>query len=334
MIGLALSLYRLPFDVWWHTQWGYAFVGICSLMALFVVIKSIQARRQSVPDALIIVSAVGWVIFTLVWALMPLDAIQALTPLSYTLFGLMIHLIIAFGLRYRRLQGDVKYLSTQLIHTQEIERSRVARALHNGLGQRLLANRMSLQLAHSKQPRKDLHKAISDLTGTMDELHHVVRDLRPAVLETLGLARALTNHGQRLNDMSDVDVITHVALPQRLAPHVEEHLFRLSQEALQNALKHAQATRIELRCQATSKGLQLNILDNGNGFQPVLVESRSGLGLITMRERARLINAKWSLHSQPGRGTSITVRLARHDWCLADLSSPLDTVDSPVVATS
>ncbi len=295
----------------WRLAAFYSYLITSIAILIYVGVQAVRAARQGVPGAWIILCALGWIILTFALTMSPkINAEWA--PALYTVHGFLLLLVIAFGQRYMQLQRDVQTLSSRLIDAQETERRRVARDLHDGLGQRLLANRVTLQMAQAQDPDPTVEEIIDDLGETAEELRGVVRDLRPVFLETLGLSRALMGYCQRLQEAHEVDIIAVVEVPSPLTRQAEEHLFRIGQEALQNALQHADATRIALSCHATSKELVLDIRDNGRGMSRQDRHQSRGLGLVTMRERARLLGAQFIFNSQPGHGTHLAIRLTRY----------------------
>jgi PAS domain S-box-containing protein len=209
-------------------------------------------------------------------------------------------------------------LLTRLVLAQEDERRRIARELHDQLGQQLTALRLTLETMKA-QPveRTDLRAQIETLQELARQLDEDIAfrlwELRPSIVEDLGLRAALTHYLHAWSKHAGVAARLHAspAADQRVAPEVETTLYRLAQEALNNVAKHARADHVDVVLVHRDESLSLIIEDNGIGFDVATLE-KSGrrLGLIGMRERAALVHADLQIESAPGRGTTVIVRTA------------------------
>lgn len=185
---------------------------------------------------------------------------------------------------------QARRLAWRALEVQEEERRRLARELHDGIAQELY----SLRLASNQgQPIQEM------LTALMEEVDQLAKSLWPPVLERLGLGMALQTVLGKAAEVECEEI--------RLEPAREAALFRIAQEAVSNALKHGRAKKIGIRLFRQKEQVVLTIQDDGCGFDPQ-TESH-GLGLLSMRERAQLAQGHLSLHSQPGQGTRVEVRL-------------------------
>ncbi|MGL4649972.1 MAG: HAMP domain-containing sensor histidine kinase [Caldilineaceae bacterium] len=201
-----------------------------------------------------------------------------------------------------------------ITRAQEDERARLARELHDETVQGLIALDHRLQKAQRTLQREPtaLRDEIAELRQmarqAMDEVRRFSRALRPAYLEDLGLCPAL----EMLCNELDVE-FTMMGTQRRLDPTMELALYRIAQESINNARRHAQAQRISLLLDCAPIALTLRVTDNGTGFAPppqLATLSRDGhFGLLGIQERADLIGAKLTIDSAPGRGTRITVHL-------------------------
>ncbi len=216
-----------------------------------------------------------------------------------------------------RIAQDMEGLRRKLARAEETERSRIARELHDDLSQRLAALAIEMQLLENgieQRPVEILRSAIRSVHNGLDEVstdvHALSRQLHPTVLDDLGLSRALRSECQRrrraskvsihfVDESHEVDVRNEIGLA----------LFRIAQESVQNAIKHASAQEIVVRLAATRQAIELTISDDGVGFDAVRVarDSGGGLGLASVQERARLIGADLELTTAPGEGTTISV---------------------------
>lgn len=208
----------------------------------------------------------------------------------------------------------LQQISRRLFSVQEEERQRLARELHDDLGQQLAALKLNLATLNHRLSATEHQRYIADsleiVNHTLERLRDVARDLRPSVLDDLGLAAALHGHARRQAERASCKIEVWDRLPP-LSPEVETAVFRIVQEAINNATRHGMAQNITVSVEVCDWVLSLTIRDNGGGFDPALVSANSppGLGLSIMRERAELLNGRFDLASQPGQGVVITVTI-------------------------
>jgi PAS domain S-box-containing protein len=205
---------------------------------------------------------------------------------------------------------EIQDLAGRLIAGQEMERKRLARELHDDLSQKLAL--LSIEVDLMRQAVGDSVPAavgISErVTNISNDVHSLSHRLHPFKLEALGLVEAIR---ALCADMSkqyglDVEFVTD-AMPARLAPDLSLCLFRIAQEGLHNVVKHSGATGAWLHLSASATEISLQIADCGNGFVPA-DHVRTGLGLISMRERINFVGGRLAIRSLPGFGTRIGVR--------------------------
>ena len=220
---------------------------------------------------------------------------------------------VAEGLLRER-EARLLHLSHQLLRAQEEERRRIAREMHDQLGQELIALKMNLQTARAVSPEGE--RRLHDSTTIVEQLIEQVRDLslelHPSVLDDVGLAAALEWLCNRQSERSGIPIEVRGERPlPRLTREAEAALFRIVQEAISNALKHARGQSVTVMLRHDATHLEIAIEDDGCGFEAEQVERqhRDSLGLISMRERADLIGAAFDVRSRPGAGTRIVVRL-------------------------
>lgn len=212
---------------------------------------------------------------------------------------------------YRRLAEREEMLerfATRTVEAQEMERRRLAGEIHDGISQRLVSLWYHLLAAEDAVPdqdglRRELGVAKDLATEALAEARGAIAGLRPFVLDDLGLGPGLESLGRSVTGV-DVDVRVE---PVTLPPHVEVALYRIAQEALQNVVKHAQATQaqVELRCDA-GRAL-LRVTDDGRGFDTAArPDGAASYGLRSMTERAEVIGGRLTVTSRPGIGTTVT----------------------------
>jgi signal transduction histidine kinase len=220
----------------------------------------------------------------------------------------------------RRRQAELQDYAALVIRAQEDERRRLARELHDDTAQALIALSRGLEaLADSRSARRaqaDDARWVEDLREladrSLESVRRACRDLRPSVLDDLGLAAALDwlAQGTIQRGLPCTLRIEGTAFP--VPGEAELVFFRIAQEALTNAWRHAQARRAEVLLAYEPARLRLRVLDDGQAFDPTQERQRrgNGLGLLGMRERAALVGADLEIASRPGQGTSVEVRLA------------------------
>jgi signal transduction histidine kinase len=205
----------------------------------------------------------------------------------------------------------VRDLGARLLSAQEEERSRIARELHDDVSQRLAVLMMDLA---------DLGRFVdgegqslaSQVVSSTDDICRDLRDLshrlHPARLRFMGLAAAIAGL-QKEFSRPDVNIVfTHEAVPLSLSREVTVSLYRVVQEALQNAFKHSKARTITIDLRGTDGGLTLRIADDGVGFDPEGTVS-TGLGLTSMQERVEVLGGTFAIRSRPGAGTTLDIRV-------------------------
>ena len=213
------------------------------------------------------------------------------------------------------LRAHTRTLFRRLVSAQEDERRRIARDLHDDLGQLLTALRMNLEvfrLQCNLDPARlaQLERTQQLADGLDKRVDFLIWGLWPPVLEHRGLVPALMEFVKAWSDRFGVSAHFHSTLDEvRLDRDVENNLYRVTQEALTNVAKHAHATHVSVLLDRRGSILSLVIEDNGCGFDTAAVDGSSGLGLISMRERAALIGAELLVDSTVGRGTTAIVRL-------------------------
>jgi two-component system sensor histidine kinase UhpB len=218
----------------------------------------------------------------------------------------------------RNLESLRAELFQRTVRAQEKERQRVARELHDGIGQTLTALGMGIRGlldTMEKDPPRATRQArqLQELaTDGLDDLRHMVSGLHPPQLDDLGLVSALRSLGREVSELGDLSVnVVNEMHGRKLSPEVRVVLFRIVQEALTNVVRHAQASEVNVHLSCDGDQILLEIRDNGEGFdeKAVYQDARHPtLGLLGMAERAALIGGTCQVQSKPGEGTLVRVQ--------------------------
>jgi signal transduction histidine kinase len=205
------------------------------------------------------------------------------------------------------------------MEAQEQERSRLARELHDGVCQEMTAlafrlRRLGKNIPESaKDARRQEQELQDDIASLSTHVSAIAHRLHSSKLDLLGLAAAARAFCQEVSSHHGVAVeFTDDNVPDTLPPVVTLNLFRVLQEALANAAKHSGTPRCQVLLRATNDELQLEVRDEGKGFDHEAALASAGLGLVSMRERLKLMNGSLAIDSTPGAGTTVraTVPLA------------------------
>jgi PAS domain S-box-containing protein len=209
----------------------------------------------------------------------------------------------------KRSEAALRALSRRLVQAEENERRRIARELHDRVGQNLSALNINLDILLGRLGEGALRRRLEDslklVDATLQSIENVMADLRPALLDEYGLAAALAWYGEEYSQRTGIRVgVTAAEASRGLAPETAVALFRIAQEALNNAAKHSSATTIEVGLEESEGELVLSVRDDGRGFDPAAAP-RGRWGMTTMRERAEAAGGRLVVDSAPGAGTIV-----------------------------
>jgi signal transduction histidine kinase len=212
----------------------------------------------------------------------------------------------------QRLAARQRQLTRRLAETEESERRKISRELHDRVGQSLSSLLLSLEvlrqdpaLCASVGVQRRLDDAHALTRKAIEDTRDLMSESRPPALDEFGLLAALRSHAEVFTARTGVKVSVRGGTPPPLSGIAQTALFRIAQEALVNVAKHAGATRVEVSLGSRQDGAELSIADNGRGFDPVLSERGSSWGLRTMRERAEAVGATLHIDSRRG-GTTVS----------------------------
>jgi two-component system sensor histidine kinase DegS len=203
-----------------------------------------------------------------------------------------------------------------MVQAQESERQRLARQMHDGPAQALsnfiLQTEIAMRLFDVDQgkAREELKTLKTAATSTFQKVRDFIFELRPMMLDDLGLAPTLTRYVETFKDQTGLDVrFMSTGMEQRLEPYVEVMIFRAIQELLSNAARHSQATQIKLQTDYSAGEIKVNIEDNGKGFDEEITSEQGGMGLKVIRDRVEMLGGTMLIDSIIGKGTSITFQI-------------------------
>jgi signal transduction histidine kinase len=208
---------------------------------------------------------------------------------------------------------QIQALSANHVKRLEDERKHIARELHDEAGQVLIGIKLGLQVLGRTAPpeppqlREDLDRLRDLVNQSTLQIKDLARRLRPPILDQLGLAVTLRQMAADFTNRTGVPVTCEFEELPRLPADMETTLYRIAQEALTNAARYAGARNIAVSLRTTEQGLLFSVQDDGTGFKSSALGS--GLGLLGMRERADMLNAKFDLRTNPGEGTRVTVAI-------------------------
>lgn len=214
----------------------------------------------------------------------------------------------------RESRTQLRELSAYLQTVREEERRRISRELHDELGQSLTAIQLGLGFLEERRVDGPWLQAISELQrltrATVLSMQQLASDLRPPLLDNLGLAAAVEWLLNAFSGRTGVEHELHLpATPLRYDANTDTALFRIVQESLTNVSRHSKATRVVVALQQQADHIVLSITDNGQGMNEKLIAAPKSLGLIGMRERSLMLGGQLTITSQPGAGTRVEARI-------------------------
>jgi PAS domain S-box-containing protein len=215
----------------------------------------------------------------------------------------------------RHSESEMRLLSAQLVAAQELERQRIARELHDSVGQALGGVKFELetceaQLGGDPRTARTLHQLAGRMKSVIDEVRRISMNLRPSTLDDLGILPTLGWYTREFSAIyGHIDLKTLVDVEEdEIAAPLKTAIYRIVQEAFHNVVSHSGARRVSLVLRRRERQLELQVQDDGAGCDArARGKKRGGLGLATMRERAEVTGGRFSLSSEAGNGTTVAV---------------------------
>ena len=239
-----------------------------------------------------------------------------LTPFYFLLYR-------PFWEEHKQFEGEIQHLSQKLLSSAEEERKRISHDLHDQCGQTLTAIQFGMDAlrksmpGHLLQQKEDIRDIVQSISQLGNEIREITYQLRPAMLDEMGLVsalRSLVSEVSRQHPTLDINEEYAVGkLKKKLLPNIEVALYRTCQESLNNIIKYAQASEVSIILGRQETHVVLSVQDNGIGLDTRKLgsntKSRQGIGLLGMRERVAALQGEFEIISEPGKGTSIIVAL-------------------------
>ncbi|MBI5408045.1 MAG: hypothetical protein HZA14_01615 [Nitrospirae bacterium] len=275
-----------PIRGYLYKLWGINFI----ITAAFLLFYAVKAHRRRFYESGYILSGITGLIAGLI-----LESVGGVDLLQVTGFFLwdysaaffMICLMYALTARYARIRKELQAASVRIFDAHEEERGRLARDLHDGIGPSLLAIKLRLRMLEAKVKEgapigeEEFPKLVSDISNSIDELRAIAMDLRPSFLENVDITDAINWHAEKLREKSGIQIKIDSEGLTKIAPKTKDTIYRIYQEALNNAIKHSGASLVNVILKMKDDFLSLEIRDNGKGFDPGRQERKGkGLGFI------------------------------------------------------
>lgn len=291
------------------------------VLVLFAIITaghySVRAIKRKMPESIPI--SIG-VLFLFVGTLIRIAEVTGLVPIPDILYQspsgfvmpfVIVCFIYAADIRFSRGLRRMKRFSERILIAHEEERKRLARELHDGLGQSLLTTKFNLQKMNQEKEDSLIEGLIEEISGNIEELREISVGLRPPFLEEAGLATTIKVYGDSLSEKTGMNVDIKVDLHSRPSALIEDNLFRILQETLGNAIKHSGAKNLKVTLTEAKDRVIMEVEDDGLGFDYLHALSKGrGIGFKTMEERVNLMNGIFFVRSSKGKGTIINVEVS------------------------
>ncbi len=327
-IASVVTLISVPFTgigllEWWVMESALVWHSIFLASLLLLLFWTVRAFWQGKSYSISLLVGMGTMALTFAADLiLPASYVESNYGFRVGDIGVLV-LLTSFGVivaqNVVRTDRALRRANIDVQSAQELERARFARDIHDSVGQWLSAIKLRLEMYSAdaesgrQPPAGEVRDLISDVTGAIEETRRVAHDLSPTFLEEHGLVAAMRSDADRLAKVKGMSVEVHAPDPIELTPYRRDHLYRVFQEALNNATAHGQASEIVVTFERDNRYAVWTLSDNGKGGNFVEGSGQAngtsgGLGLKTMQNRARLLQGTLEVRSTPGAGTSVQIR--------------------------
>jgi signal transduction histidine kinase len=312
LINALFPIYILKFFL--YNVWKVIFIATAAFMVFLAIKAYLKKVYESAP---ILLGITGLVIGFILESIGGLDLLQitGFFLWDYSIAFFMMCIMYALTARYMRIK-ELQSASVRIFKAHEDERKRLAREIHDGVGPSLLSIKLRLQMleaqvkAGNQVEEESFSELLSEVTNTTDELRAVAIDLRPSFLENIDITDAIRWHAKKLQERlgMQIDVANEGII--NIDPKMKDTIYRIYQETLSNAVKHSDATTVDIILRMDGNFFLLEVKDNGKGFNPAKTETKEGgLGLVTIKERVELLGGVLRIKSSDTMGTSISIEV-------------------------
>ena len=226
--------------------------------------------------------------------------------LDYGIFVFIICIINGLTSRFGRIGKERQNFSLQLISSRDDERKKLGKNLHDGLGQLLIAIKLNLQM-HSKTNKNLFSKLIDEVSNALSELRNICENLKPAILDNMGISYSIKYMLDKYASDYKVSYNTNVEPNEKIPNYIEENLFRIFQECLNNCLKHSNADRINVSLIKKNNLLLFSFNDNGKGF---VAGEKKGIGFLSIKERVYTMKGKIEIITKnKGKNSGVAINI-------------------------
>jgi signal transduction histidine kinase len=288
----VLLFLPLALLMWATARFGSGALSLCLLIISVISIWSVMHGREPVPAASLRENVLSLQVMLCTIAL----------PLMF---------VSAFMTEARHTQASLRRLSANLINAQEQERTRIGRELHDDVNQKLAM--LSIGLQQLPENPSDIHSRLEELRRELEDISSDVQalshELHSSKLEYLGVVKGIQSWCKEFAERQRIEIDFRSEVTSLLPFEVGVSLLRVLQEAVHNAVKHSGVKHVAVQISQHSGEIRLTINDPGKGFDIEAATQGKGLGLITMRERVRLVHGTFAIRSRPLGGTTIDVRV-------------------------
>lgn len=300
--------------IWSGLMWSLIMICVFVLLCFWAIEAVMKHKSNGIPlliglslmGVLLILDMVLSVDFTV------RETGQQIGSFGITVFLLSLAAVVA--LRMFETEKALQQANSNALDAHEQERSRLARDIHDGIGQWLSAIKLNLQMLKSEVARNNatsidrVEELVSDVSHAIEDTRRIAHDLAPAFLEQHGLVAAMLSHADRLNIETNIDIIVDAPTQIDLPDKTRNHLYRVFQEAVRNAIEHSGGSKVRVSLVASHGNLTLSVEDNGSGLRSKGNRKTSDhLGIQSMTERAKLLGGYLETFTRSGQGTSIVV---------------------------
>jgi signal transduction histidine kinase len=260
-------------------------------------------KSENMPE---LINALAGFVFLEIFTVGIIAEKISLKTYKYAIFIFIIFVINGLTRRFARINNELKNFPSKLLTERDNERKRLGKELHDGLGQLLIAIKLTLQI-HSRVNKDIFSGLVKEISTAIKELKNICENLKPSVLDKLGLTQAIQYSLDKYGKKFNVNFENNLKKEDIIPPVVKENIYRIFQECLNNVIKHSEASKLEVTLKLYNNSIIFNFKDNGRGFDKR--EEKSGIGLLSIQERVASLNGDLDIISGLSNGVEINVKI-------------------------